>query len=85
MSSILEQCCALVVYFIGLRSANDLTLPAYLTSRESCRRLASTILPSPSEPTFENVDDIITTWASFGSKIHGDPVRQSNFDSMLRD
>ena len=63
----------------GLRSANDLALSAYLASRKSCRRLVSTILPSPSEPSVENTDDVTTIWRSSGLKIPDDPVRQSYF------
>ena len=67
----------------GLRSANDLALQAYMSSREYCRRLASTILPPPYEPSVENVDDVITTCTSSGLKIPDDPVSRSNWDSLL--
>ena len=67
---------------LGLRSAGDLTLPAYLSSRESCRHL-SAILPPQSDPLVKSADDVITTWTSSGLKIQDDPVRQSNWDSLF--
>ena len=74
----------LPVRFAGLghRSADDQALPANLSSRESCRRLVSAILPPPSDPSVENADDVITTWAPSGLKILDDPVRQSNLDTL---
>ena len=63
---------------LGLRSADDQALPAYLSSRESCRRLVSAILPPPSDPSVESADDAITTWTSSSLKIPDDPFRQSN-------
>ena len=68
---------------LGLRSAGDLALPVYLSSRESCRRLGSSILPQPSDPLVENADDVIAPWTSSGLKIPDDSVRQSNWDSLL--
>ena len=68
---------------LGLRSAYDLALPAYLSSHESCRRFASTIHQSPSEPSVENADDVNTTRTSSGIKIPDDLVRQSSWDSLL--
>ena len=65
---------------IGLRSANDLTTPAYLSSRQYFRRLVSTILSPPSEPRVENTDDVIT---SHTLNIPDDHVRQSHWDSLL--
>ena len=46
---------------IRLRSAGDLDLPAYLSSRETRQRLVSAILPPPSDPSVESADDVITT------------------------
>ena len=63
---------------LGLRSEGDLAILAYLSSRESCRRLVSAILPPPSDPSVESADDVITTWTSSGLKIPDGPVRQSN-------
>ena len=68
---------------LGLRSANDLALPAYLPSREACRRLASTILQPPSEPSAEMADDVITTKTSSGLSAPDDPANHSNWDSLL--
>ena len=68
---------------LGLRSANDLAIQAYLSSHESCRCLASTILPPPAEPSTENANDINTTWTSSCLKIPDDSVGQSNCYSML--
>ena len=75
----------LPVHFRGLRlrSAGDLALPAYLSSRESCRLLVSAILPKPSDPSVKIADGVITTWTPAGSKITDHPVRQWNWDSML--
>ena len=75
----------LLVHFggLGLRSAYDLALPAYLSSHESCRRFASTIHQSPSEPSVENADDVNTTRTSSGEKIPDDLVRQSSWDSLI--
>ena len=68
---------------IRLRSASDLALSAYLSSRECDRRLASTILHPPSVFSVEIADDVITTWTSSGLGISDDPVRQFNWVSML--
>ena len=65
-----------------LRSADHLAIPAYLYSCESCRCLVSAILP-PSDPSVESADDVMTTWTSSGLIIPDDPVKQSNWDSML--
>ena len=75
----------LPVSFGGLcfRSADDLFIQAYLSSRESCRRLASTMLPLPSDTSFENAGDIFSTCTSSRLKIPVDSVRQSNLDSQL--
>ena len=51
---------------LGHRSDGDLTLPSYLSSRETCRRFVSAILPQPSDPSVESTDDVITTWISSG-------------------
>ena len=67
----------------GLRSAGDLALPGYLSACESCRHLISATLPPPSEPSVENADNVITTWTSSDITIPDDPVRQSNWDSLL--
>ena len=66
----------------GLRSTGDLALPAYLSSRLSCRRLVSAIHPPPPDPSDEIADDVITTWISSVLGIPDDPVRQSNWDSL---
>ena len=68
---------------IRLRSAGDLDLPAYLSSRETRQRLVSAILPPPSDPSVESADDVITTWTSSDLKIPDDPVNQSNWDSLF--
>ena len=53
----------LPVRFGGLRHrfAGDQALPAYLSSRESCRRLVYAILPPPSDRSVECAADVITT------------------------
>ena len=45
---------------LGRRPVNYLALPAYMCSRASCRRFASTIQPPPSDPSVVNSDDVNT-------------------------